>query len=294
MAKNKVGNIALTGFEDLFNVGVQDGAERIAEIALTELFPPDFHPFNVVNDDAMKNLAESIRLYGVREPGLARKRDGGGYELLSGNRRKMACEIAGLETMPVIVRSMNDDDAAIAMVDANLQQREKLLYSEKAWAYRVKLEALDHNGVKGEQHSYEIIRAQTGDSKNQIFRFVRLTELVPDLLDKADNRQIAFNAAVELSYLSRHEQAVVADCMAKYDCKPSLSQAVRLKKLKQAGTLTDEIIDGVLAEDKKPPQGEEHGSARFRRYFPPEYSMKQIETVIIGLLKKWKEKADAA
>jgi ParB family chromosome partitioning protein len=250
MAKNQVGNIALTGFEDLFNVGVQDGAERITEIALTEIFPPDFHPFNVVNDDAMKNLAESIRLYGVREPGLARKRDGGGYELLSGNRRKMACEIAGLETMPVIVRSMNDDDTAIAMVDANLQQREKLLYSEKAWAYRVKLEALDHNGVKGEQHSYEIIRAQTGDSKNQIFRFLQLTELVPDLLDKADNRQIALNAAVELSYLSRREQAVVVDCMAKYDCKPSLLQAVRLKKLKQSGTLTDELIDGMLAEDK--------------------------------------------
>jgi ParB family chromosome partitioning protein len=289
MAKKPIGSIALTGFEDLFNVGVQDGAERITEIALTELFPPDFHPFNVTNDEAMQNLAESIRLYGVREPGLARKRgeDEGGYELLSGNRRKMACEIAGLETMPVIVRVMNDDDAAIAMVDANLQQREKLMYSEKAWAYRVKLEALDHNGIKGEHHSYEIIRAQTGDSKNQIFRFLRLTELVPDLLDKVDNRKISFNAGVELSHLTRQEQAIVVDCMAKYDCKPSLSQAVRLKKLEQAGTLTIELIDSMLAEDKKPPKGEERGSARFRRYFPPDYSMKQIENVIIGLIKDW-------
>jgi ParB family chromosome partitioning protein len=275
----------------LFNVGTPDGGERVTEILLAELFPPEFHPFNVVNDDAMQNLAESVRLYGVREPGLARKRDEGGYELLSGNRRKMACEIEGLATMPVIVRRLNDDEAAIAMVDSNLQQREKLLCSEKAWAYRVKLEALDHSGVKGEQHSYEILRAQTGDSKNQIFRFIRLTELVPDLLDKVDSRKIAFNAAVELSYLSRQEQAVVADCMARHDRKPSLSQAVRLKKMKQADMLTDEIIDSVLAEDKKPPQGEEHGSARFRRYFPPEYSMKQIEAVIIGLLKEWKARA---
>ncbi|GHU35052.1 hypothetical protein FACS1894105_02980 [Clostridia bacterium] len=290
MAKTAIGNIALTGFSDLFNVGTPDGGERITEIALTELHPPEFHPFNVTNDDAMQNLAESIRLYGVREPGLARKREDGGYELLSGNRRKMACEIAGLATMPVIVRSLNDDDAAITMVDANLQQREKLLYSEKAWAYRVKLEALDHNGVKGEQHSYEIIKAQTGDSKNQIFRFLRLTDLVIDLLDMVDNRKIAFNAAVELSHLSQREQAVVVDCMAQYDCKPSLSQAVRLKKMKQAGTLTEEVINNMLAEEKKPQKSEESSSARFRRYFPPDYSMKQIEKVIIGLIKEWKSK----
>jgi ParB family chromosome partitioning protein len=289
MAKTKaIGNISLTGFEDLFNVGTPDGGERVTELPLTELFPPEFHPFNITNDDAMQSLAESIRTYGVREPGLARKRDEGGYELLSGNRRKMACEIAGLTTLPVIVRVLNDDEAAIAMVDSNLQQREKLLYSEKAWAYRVKLEALDHNGVKGEQHSFEMLRSQTGDSKNQIFRFMRLTELVVDLLDKVDTRKIAFNAAVELSYLSQHEQAVVVDCMAQYDCKPSLSQAVRLKKLKQDGTLTDAIIGGVLAETKDSPVAEPTMRLRYRKYFPPEYSPKQVETVIIGLLKEWK------
>jgi ParB family chromosome partitioning protein len=286
MAKT-VGNITLASFDDLFNVGAPDGAERVIEIALTELHAPEFHPFNVMNDDAMQNLAESIRLYGVREPGLARKRGDGGYELLSGNRRKMACEIAGLTTMPVIVRTLNDDEAAIAMVDANLQQREKLMFSEKAWAYRVKLEALDHSGVKGEQHSYEILRAQTGDSKNQIFRLVRLTELVPDLLDKVDARKIAFNAAVELSYLSRREQAVVVDCMAKYDCKPSLSQAVRFKKLTQAGTLTEELIDEVLAETKASPVAETTMRIHYRQYFPPEYSPKQVEKVIIGLLRDW-------
>ena len=289
MAKSKtVGNIALTGYDDLFNVGTPDGAERIIEIPLAELHAPEFHPFNVLNDDAMKNLAESISLYGVREPGLARKRDEGGYELLSGNRRKMACEIAGLTAMPVIVRVLNDDEAAITMVDANLQQREKLMFSEKAWAYRVKLEALDHSGVKGEQHSYEILRAQTGDSKNQIFRLVRLTELVPDLLDKVDTRKIAFNAAVELSHLSRREQAVVVDCMAKYDCKPSLSQSVRLKKLEQAGTLTEELIDEILSETKTSPVAEATVRLHYRKYFPPEYSPKQVEAVIIGLLRDWK------
>lgn len=286
--KNTVGSISLTGFDDLFNVGTPDGSERVAEIPLSELFPPEFHPFNVVNDDAMQNLAESIRLYGVREPGLARKRAEGGYELISGNRRKMACEIAGLSALPVIVRELNDDEAAIAMVDANLQQREKLLLSEKAWAYRVKLEALDHNGVKGEQHSYQILIAQTGDSKNQIYRLIRLTELVPVLLDIVDSRKIAFNAAVELSYLSRSEQAVLVDCMSKYDCRPSLSQAVRLKKLKQADTLTDAIIDDVLSEKKASPVAEPTMRLRYRKYFPPDYSPKQIETVIIGLLRDWK------
>jgi ParB family chromosome partitioning protein len=279
-------SLSLTGFDDIFNMGA-DGVQ-VTEIPLAELFPPEFHPFNVVNDDAMQSLAESIRLYGVREPGLARERADGGYELLSGNRRKMACEIAGLSTLPVIVRTLNDDEAAIAMVDSNLQQREKLQYSEKAWAYRVKLEALDHNGVKDGQHSYKILIAQTGDSKNQIFRFIRLTELVPSLLDKVDNRKIAFNAAVELSYLSRSEQAVVIDCMTKYDCKPSLSQAVRLKKLKHDGTLTDEIIDSVFAETKNSPVAEPTMRLRYRKYFPPEYSPKQVESVIIGLLRDWK------
>jgi ParB family chromosome partitioning protein len=285
------GNLALAGYGDIFNVGA-DG-EVIREIRLTELFPPEFHPFQVNDDAAMKKLVVSVKLYGVREPGLARPREDSGYELLVGNRRKMACEIAGITTLPVIVRELNDHDAAIAMVDSNLQQREKLLYSEKAWAYKIKMEALNHNGVKAEMHSVDVLVEQTGEKRSQIFRLIRLTDLIADLLDKVDARKLAFNPAVELSHLSIPEQTVVAECMAKYEVKPSLSQAVRLKKLKQAGTLTLDAIEKILAEEKKPPQGEPTGSMRFRKYFPPEYSKKQIETVIFGLLKEWKTR-DAA
>jgi ParB family chromosome partitioning protein len=263
-----------------------DGAV-IREIPLAELYPPDFHPFQVNDDAAMERLAGNIKEYGVREPGLARPRADGGYELLAGNRRKRACELAGIITMPVIVRELTDDEAAIIMVDSNLLHRERILPSEKAWAYKIKMEALNHNGVKGEQHSFQVMETQTGESKNQIFRVIRLTELIEALLNMVDTKKLAFNPAVELSHLSILEQAALADAMAKYDVKPSLSQAVRLKKLKQAGTLTIEMIDSLLAEDKKPPKGETAGSMRFRKFFPPEYSKKQIETVITGLLRDW-------
>jgi ParB family chromosome partitioning protein len=190
--------------------------------------------------------------------------------------------------MPVIIRELNDDEAAIAMVDSNLEQREKILPSEKAWAYRVKMEALNHNGIKGESYSCEIMVEQTGESKNQIFRLIRLTELVIGLLDKVDNRQLSFTAAVELSYLSQKEQVAVISAMEAYEIKPSLSQAVRLKKIKQAGTLTPEIIDSVLAEEKKPSRGEPTGSMKFRKFFPPDYSATRIEEVITELLRDWK------
>jgi ParB family chromosome partitioning protein len=185
---------------------------------------------------------------------------------------------------------MDDDIAAIAMVDSNLEQREKLLFSEKAWAYRVKLEALNHSGVKGDMLSVEILVEQTGESKNQIFRLVRLTELIITLLDKVDAKQLAFNPAVELSYLSQTEQTAVASAMDKYSVKPSLSQAVRLKDMKKAGTLTVETIDKALSEVKKPSKNEPTGSMRFRKYFPPDYSQKQMESVIIELLTDWKER----
>jgi ParB family chromosome partitioning protein len=235
----------------------------------------------------MAKLAESIRLYGVREPGLVRPHIEGGYELLCGNRRKRACELAGLPTMPVIVRELDDQAATLAMIDSNLQQREVILPSEKAWAYKVKMEALNHKGVKSDAHSADALAAQTGESRNQIFRLIRLTELVDVLLDKVDARELAFNAAVELTYLAYDEQFAVADAMARHEVKPSLSQAVRLKKLKQDGALTAETIDAILSEDKKPPKGEPAGSLRFRRFFPPDYSPKQIEAVIVGLLREW-------
>ena len=212
--------------------------ERVVEIPLAELHEPDPHPFLVQDDDAMTALVESIRQYGVREPGLARPRADGGYELLCGNRRRRACEIIGLAVLPVIIRNLSDLDAATAMADSNLLQREKLLFSEKAWAYRVKMEALNHTGIKAEQHSVEVIVEQTGESRNQIFRLIRLTELVDVILHKVDARELAFNTGVELSYLDYDEQFIVADTMAKHDVRPSLSQAVRFKQLKKDGKVT--------------------------------------------------------
>ena len=267
--------------------------EQITLIPLTELHAPEFHPFEVRDDAEMDALAANVAQYGVRESGLARPRAEGGYELLAGNRRRRACELAGLPTLPVIVREMSDDDAAIAMVDSNLQQREKLLFSERAWAYRVKMEALAHKGVKAERNSCDILSQECGDSKSQIFRLIRLTELVPALLDRVDTHKLAFNPAVELSYLSRTEQTAVAAAMERLDVKPSLSQAVQLKKLKQDGKLTVAVIDKVLAEQKKPPKSEPSGAARFRRYFPPEYSAKQMETVISELLRDWQSKQNS-
>ena len=293
MSKTKItGNLALAGYNDIFNTSTPDtNGEHIIEIPLCELYPPDFHPFQVNDDDAMFRLAESVRVYGVREPGIVRPRSEGGYELLCGNRRKRACELAGISYMPVIVRELDDALAAIVMVDSNLEQREKILPSEKAWAYRVMMEALNHNGVKGENHSYEIMVQRTGIKKSQIYRIIRLTELIPDLLDKVDARQIAFNPAVELSHLSRQEQAITIEAMAAHETKPSLSQAIKLKKLKQDGTLTEKAIYSILAEEKKSTNSEQTVSLRFRKYFPPDYSQKQMEAVIIKLLTDWKIKA---
>ncbi|MDR1158667.1 MAG: ParB/RepB/Spo0J family partition protein [Oscillospiraceae bacterium] len=292
MPRNQTaGTLALAGFDDIFSptgkVLTMRG-EQIVELPLPELFPPDFHPFQINDDAEMERLAESVKEYGVREPGLVRPRADGGYELLVGNRRKRACELAGKANLPVIIRELTDDEAAIIMVDSNLLHRERILPSEKAWAYHIEMEALNHSGVRGRQHSYQVMEAKTGEKKNQIFRYIRLTELIDALLDKVDANKLAFNPAVELSYLSIPEQTAVADAMARYEVKPSLSQAVRLKKLKQDGTLTTETIDAVLSEDKKLHKGEPAGSLRFRRFFPPEYSPKQMETVIIGLLADWK------
>jgi ParB family chromosome partitioning protein len=263
-------------------------------LPLTELHAPDCHPFRVSDDGQMELLAESVKQYGVREPGLARTRPDGGYELLCGNRRKRACEIAGIDKMPVIVRELDDDLSVIVMVDSNLQQRETILPSEKAWAYRMKMEALNHNGVKGERLSCDIMEEQAGESKAQIFRFIRLTELVEKLLDMVDAKQLAINPAVELSRLGYEEQHTVVDCMAKYEVKPSLSQAVRLKKLNKAGDLTAELIDEILSEVKgqTPRETKEDKALRgFRNFFPESYKTEQMNEIIVKLLSKWKSGA---
>jgi len=290
--KQVVGNLALAGFDDIFKPTVsivennQDGA--IVEVPLSDLYSPEFHPFNVNDDEAMNRLAESVRQYGVREPGLVRTRADNGFELLCGNRRKRACELAGLESMPVIIRELDDSNATIVMVESNLQQREKIMPSERAWAYRVMMEALNHNGVKGDSHSYETMVERTGVKKSQLFRIIRLTELIVVLLDKVDANQLAFNPAVELSYLSVPEQTAVAKAMEAYDIKPSLSQAKRLRELKKDGKLDLDMINAILSEDKQTPKNEPAFPPQYRKYFPQDYSTEQMEVVIVKLLIDWK------
>jgi len=293
-------SLALAGYDDIFNVTPTQNGECIQMLPLADLHAPDPHPFIVRDDEAMTKLAENIRVHGVREPGLARPRADGIYELLCGNRRKRACELAGLTEMPVIVRNLTDEQAVLAMVDSNLQQRETILPSEKAWAYRCRMEALNHNGVKADANSCDTMAAQTGESAAQIFRFIRLTELIEDLLDMVDKKQLAFNPAVELSHLSYDEQSVALDCMGKYDVRPSLSQAVKLKKLKkqngkneqnEAGTLTAAMIDEVLSAAKgeaAPKSAEEKALGKFRQFFPSGYTAAQMSEVIAGLLAERK------
>jgi len=303
--KTEIGNLALAGYNDLFSSTVNtptaeqtsnnaDNSERVVEIPLEELHPPEFHPFHVNDDKEMDRLAANIKQHGVRHPGLARPRRDengeliGGYELLAGNRRKRACELVERPTLPVIIREMDDDEAVIAMVDSNLEHRETLLFSERAWAYKVKMDALNHSGIKGDKHSHEIIMEQTGESKNQIFRLIRLTELIVGLLDKVDTKQIAFNPAVELSYLSQQEQTAVISSMESHGIKPSLSQAVELKKLKLDGKLTIDMIDEILSASKTPPKDDEEKEiSRFRHFFPKSYTAQQIDEVISSLLTDW-------
>ena len=290
MAKALLEKGSLTGWGDIFkSTQLQSSVEEVINIPLADLYPPEFHPFNVFDDESIGRLADNIKRHGVREPGIARPRQAGGYELLCGNRRKRACELAGFTTMPVIIRDLDDDDAVIALVDSNLEQRERILPSEKGWAYRIKMEALNHKGIKGDKLSAEIIVEQTGDSRNQIFRFIRLTELIVTLLDKVDARELAFNPAVELSYLSHTEQAIVASVMEHNGMKPSLSQAQQIRQLKQNGTITEETVSTILGEFTPKTSHHDKISSRFRKYFPADYSVRQMNDIIAGLLKTWQE-----
>jgi len=292
MPRNKtVGNLALAGYDDIFqsNLTVVQGAS-IVEMPLGKLHSPEYAPFQVNDDDAMYRMAENIREEGVYKPGITRTRTDGDYELLDGNRRKRACELAGLAAMPIIIREIDDLHAA-ALIMSNLDHRDRILPSERASVYRLMMDTFNHNGIKGENLSYEMMEKRTGIKKSQLYRIMRLNELILDLIDKVDTKKLAFNPAVELSHLSQIEQTAVAAAMEKYEIKPSLSQALRLKKKKQDGTLTISDIDRILSEAKKPPKGTPTSSMRFRKYFPPDYSQKQIDAVISELLKEWKAKA---
>ena len=277
-------------------------SERVQEIPLSELHPFKNHPFRVVDDEAMQRTVESVAQFGVLAPALARPRSEGGYELVAGHRRMRASELAGLETMPVIIRQMDDDTATIAMVDSNLQ-RETLLPSERAFSYKMKLEAMKHQGERTDltsgqlgrksdgKESRELIAEQTGESARQVQRFINLTNLIPELLDMVDRKEIAFNPAVELSFLKKEEQKGFLEAMDYGQSTPSLSQAQRIKKLSQAGMCTQEAMNTIMNEEKK----SELDTVTLkndvlRKYFPRSYTPKQMQDTIIRLLEQWQKK----
>ena len=272
--------------------------ERVKDIPLYELHPFQNHPFKIQNDDEMKRLMESIQKFGTLTPALARPLPEGGYELISGHRRLAACQVLGIETMPVIIREMSDDEAVIAMVDANLQ-REHILPSEKAFAYKMKLDAIKHQGISSSQVGTRLIRSDervamdAGESRNQVQRYIRLTCLIPELLEMVDDGKIAFNPAVEISYLDKAEQRVLLNAMELNDCTPSHAQAIRLKKLSQESVLQDQTIYSILAE-QKPNQQEQYKFKRedIRKYFPKSYTDKQVYDTVIKLLEQWRRRRE--
>lgn len=298
-------NINLKPLDDLFATEESRAdaqREKVQEIPLGELHPFRNHPFKVKDDAAMQDTVESVREYGVLVPAIARPDPDGGYELIAGHRRHHASELAGKETMPVIVRDLDDDAATIIMVDSNLQ-REELLPSERAFAYKMKLEAMKHQGERLDltsaqvgrklenRESREILAEQVGQSRNQISRFIRLTELIPTLLDMVDERKIALNPAVELSYLKKEEQILLLEAMDSEQATPSLSQAQRLKKFSQQKMLSLDVMRAVMSEEKKTDLDRVTlKNETLRKYFPKSYTPKQMEDTIIKLLEGWYKK----
>ena len=304
MPKNSL-NVSLKGADDIFSTEEsrqEQQREQVQQIPIGELFPFKNHPFKVLDDESMQRTVESVEQYGVLSPLIARPRPEGGYEIISGHRRQHAAQLAGLDTLPVIVRNMDDDAAVLLMVDSNLQ-RETILPSERAFAYKMKLEAMKHQAGRPTQDNYsqvgnnfgtlssEEMAEELGTSKNQIFRYIRLTNLVPELLDMVDEKKISFNPAVELSYLDTNQQRDFLEAMQDTQNAPSLSQAQRLKKLAQEGHFSYDVAFAVMGEEKK---GELDKvvikNDTLRKYFPRRYTPKQMEEKIIQLLDAWQKK----
>jgi ParB family chromosome partitioning protein len=299
-------NLNLTSYDEIFQTEearVEASQEKVIDIPLTELHPFKNHPFKVIDDESMLETAESITKHGVLVPVIARPREEGGYELISGHRRKRASELAGKDTLPCIVRYLDDDAATIIMVDSNIQ-RENILPSERAFAYKLKLEALKRqagrppkeNAGQLDPHSDNrrsnvILAEQAGESVKQVQRFIRLTELVPELLDTVDAKKIAFNPAVELSYLKPHEQVQLMEAMDMEQSTPSLSQAQRLKKYSQDGKLTFDVMTAIMSEEKKgEPDKVTLTGEKLKKYFPKSYTPQQMEETILKLLEGWSRK----
>lgn len=309
--KNHIPKASLTDFlvsrwEEFQNIGEKEAVAvientsasgQISDLQLSVLQPFSRHPYKVRDDEAMRDMVESVKQYGVLSPAIARPMPDGGYELVSGHRRKRACELAGLETMPVIVRELDDDAAAILVVDSNLQ-REDLLTSERAFAYKLKLEAIRHQGERTDLTSAQVgpkltaaekVAEESPDSKSQIKRYIRLTELIPPLLDKVDERKIAFNPAYELSFLTKDEQTMLLDAMDSEQATPSLSQAQRLKQFSQRGELNAAVMRAIMSEEKKEVERVTLKSETLRKYFPASYTPKRMEETIIRLLEQWQK-----
>lgn len=299
--KSSAKNIVLKSVDDIFQTEENRAdaqRERVQEIPLDQLKPFKNHPFKVRDDQRMLDTVDSIREYGVLVPAIARPDPEGGYELISGHRRKRGCEMAGLQTMPVIIRDLDDDAAVLVMVDSNIQ-REELLPSERAFAYKMKLEALKHQGARsdltsrqlvGKLEMADVVGQNAGESGRQVQRYIRLTELISELLDMVDERKLAFNPAVEVSYLKRDEQRMLLEAMDAEQTTPSLSQAQRLKKFSQEGRLTEEAMSAIMSEEKKSDMDKVTlRSDTLRRYFPKSYTPKQMEQTIIKLLDVWQK-----
>ena len=295
-------NVALKGLDDLFSTEEnrqEEQREQVQQIPIRELFPFKNHPFKVLDDEAMQRTVESVAQYGVLAPLIARSRPEGGYEIISGHRRQHAAELAGLETLPVIVREMSDDAAVILMVDSNLQ-RENILPSERAFAYKMKLEALKNQGARSDLTSAQIgpkltaaekVAEEANDTKSQVKRFIRLTCLVPELLDMVDEKKIAFNPAVELSYLDEAQQRDFLEAMNDTQNFPSLSQAQRLKKMAQNGQFSYDVAFAIMGEAKKDELDKVViKNDTLKKYFPRSYTPKQMEDTIIKLLEQWQKK----
>ena len=302
--KSSAKNIKLASLDDLFSTEESRAdaqREKVQEIPLSELHPFQGHPFKVKDDEAMLETVDSIRQYGVLVPAIARPRAEGGYELVAGHRRHRASELAGLETMPVIVRELDDDAAVLVMVDSNLQ-RENILPSERAFAYKMKLEAMKHQGTRVDLTSSqlgtklradEVLAQQAGSSRNQIQRYIRLTKLIPELLDMVDEKKVAFNPAYELSFLKPQEQIELMDAMDSEQSTPSLSQAQRLKKFSQEGWLSIDVMRAILSEEKKPDLGKVAFSTdSLRKYFPKDYAPQRMQQTILKLLEQWQRRRE--
>ena len=296
------GNISLTSYDDIFETDesrAESQLERVQNISISELVPFKDHPFKVVDDEAMLRTTESIAQYGVLTPLIARPLEDGGYEIISGHRRAHAAEMAGLAEVPVLVRDMDDDAATVLMVDSNLQ-RESILPSERAFAYKMKLEAMKHQGQRNDLTSSQdgtklrtdqAMAEELGESRNQIQRYIRLTNLIPELLDMVDQKQISFNPAVELSYLAPEEQEIFMQAMDEVQAAPSLSQAQRLKKLAQEGVFTMDSAREIMNEVKKGDlERVTFRNEQLRKYFPRSYTAQQMQDTIIKLLDQWQKK----